>query len=269
MKTTSLMARAFVSVAVLVLGACGAVVSPTDDGRGGDASGDAADAGVCRAPDGRVLHAGESYQLECNRCYCMSNGSFACTGLGCVDSGPPQCTASSQCAAGSMCLGPPGCGTPWTCRPQQGCTADYSPFCSCNGATVYGSSSCPPEPYLHTGPCETFDAGSVCDGAFRTPGGLCLGPADQPLPPYCCGDVDAGDVDATGSLDCNPIHVLCNALPGPCPGGQVRAVVGGCWGECVPYTDCVPIPCDPAGPPGQCPVGLACWGSGVCGPYIR
>lgn len=269
MISSSTTVRAFTAAALLALSACGSVVSPGYDAGRDRVYSSEEHAPVCRTPDGGVLFVGGSYQVDCNTCRCELTGVLECTGRACVDSGPPSCTAATPCGPGSSCFGPPGCSTPWTCQPQRGCTADVSPFCSCAGVTVYGSSSCPPEPYQHTGPCEMLDAGNECVGAFLTPTGLCLGPVDQVLPAYCCGDVDAGFTDATGAVDCNPAHVLCDVLPPPCPAGQVRSVIGGCWGVCVSYTVCEAIACDPSAPPGQCPAGLTCWRSGVCGPYVR
>jgi len=294
--------RALFATAMWALAGCGSMVVPLD---GSDARGDAVvtDGGtVCRTSDGRTLHPGESFALDCNTCFCQASGDFACTGLACVDAGPPGCHSIADCPSGSMCIGPAGCGVAWHCEAVGGCTADESPFCSCNNTTVYGSSSCPPEPYLHTGACEGVDAGEcngafldpsgncigpvdqplpayccgpvdagVCDGAFLDPSGLCRGPADQVLPPECCGGVDAGIDDAgSGAVDCDWGHSFCDSLPGPCPSGQVRSVTGNCWGACVPYTDCAPIPCDPAAPGTRCPTGLTCWTSTrTCGPYVR
>jgi hypothetical protein len=154
-----------------------------------------------------------------------------------------------------------------------GCTPDFATFCSCRGETVHGSSSCPPEPYERFGPCEAVDAGDVgpsCEGAFLDPMGNCLGPADNPLPPECCFFVDAGVDGGTTGVDCNPYHVACDALPAPCPSGEVRSVNGLCWGECVAWDACAPIPCDPSEPSYQCPQNTTCWGTThECGPFVR
>jgi hypothetical protein len=281
---------------------CGAMIVPMDGGPDGDFTdhppipndaSDARDAAwvpdadlpppdsgvVCRAPDGTILQPGQSYSQGCDLCYCQSDGTIFCTTGDCTDvveDVPPTrtCTSSAECGVGEFCNGPAGCGVAWTCQPVTGCTADYAAFCSCRGETVYGSSSCPPEPYEHFGPCEYPDAGDVgpmCEGAFLDAMGNCLGPADNPLPPECCGIVDAGVVDAgTTGVDCNPHHVVCDALPPPCPSGEVRSVNGSCWGECVAWDACGPIPCDPSGPMYQCPMGLTCWsGTNECGPFMR
>lgn len=59
-----------------------------------------------------------------------------------------------ECPDGLRCNGGEGCDVPWTCQPNVGCTRDLVIYCSCNGETVDGSGSCPPEPYAHRGPCE-------------------------------------------------------------------------------------------------------------------
>ncbi|MCA9598712.1 MAG: hypothetical protein KC776_35620 [Myxococcales bacterium] len=53
--------------------------------------------------------------------------------------------------------------------------------------------------------------------------------------------------------DCDGSKVFCNAIPPTCPAGQLPRVVGGCWGECVPMTQCASVPdCF------SCPSGTAC-----------
>jgi hypothetical protein len=64
------------------------------------------------------------------------------------------CTSSGECGPGELCVGPAGCGLPWSCVPERPCTMDLAMFCSCEGQTVRGSSSCPPEPYQHVGECD-------------------------------------------------------------------------------------------------------------------
>ena len=64
-----------------------------------------------------------------------------------------QCASSNDCPDGQMCAGPEGCATPWTCQPARACTRDLQPYCTCDGRTVRGSGSCPPEPYVARGAC--------------------------------------------------------------------------------------------------------------------
>ena len=104
-----------------------------------------------------------------------------------VDVLPPvdvgrTCTTSADCAGGTQCLGGEGCAIPWTCQPALGrpCTADYAPFCGCDGQTFGASSTCPDRPYAHRGPCEMPpppDAGpagcTLADGSFCAVGAMC------------------------------------------------------------------------------------------------
>jgi hypothetical protein len=68
--------------------------------------------------------------------------------------GGRTCTGVTGCGQGELCQGPEGCTTPWTCGPSRPCTRDLAQFCGCNGVTFQGSSSCPPQPYKHKGPCN-------------------------------------------------------------------------------------------------------------------
>lgn len=72
-----------------------------------------------------------------------------------VIGGPDEktCTTSADCGENEWCSGPAGCVVPWTCQPARPCTMDLRPYCSCEGKTVFGSGSCPPEPYKHAGEC--------------------------------------------------------------------------------------------------------------------
>ncbi len=40
---------------------------------------------------------------------------------------------------------------------------------------------------------------------------------------------------------CDPAQVACDALPPPCPPGQVASVRNGCWGSCVPARECLSV----------------------------
>jgi len=70
-----------------------------------------------------------------------------------VNAAANGCRSSSECAQGEICVGEEGCDKVWTCEPARGCTRDLVTYCSCDGETVQGSGSCPPEPYSHRGPC--------------------------------------------------------------------------------------------------------------------
>jgi hypothetical protein len=138
---------------------------------------------TCVGPDGTGRRAGERFPSAdgCNTCTCGVGGAVACTERACaptdgggapdasgpIDAGPAPdagartCRGTGDCGAGQMCAGPQGCGVVWTCVIATPCTADLAPFCGCDGRTIQGSSSCPPAPYVHRGPCETTpDAGT-------------------------------------------------------------------------------------------------------------
>lgn len=78
------------------------------------------------------------------------------------------------------------------------------------------------------------------------------------------GGASAGGA-AGGLAVCDPKKALCKLLPGECPGMQVRAVVGTCWGECVDIADCACSAAD------DCPDNdkYTCWSRSHCGPYVN
>ena len=139
--------------------------------------------GGCAFPDGRVCPFGQTCPAGdgCNSCSCGRDGTIACTGLACVDAGPPvdvpapgSCRSGADCPPSMMCDGPAGCGVPWSCVPPHPCTADVAPFCGCDGATFYGSSSCPGQMYQSRGACPAADGGAVACRAQDARGdGLC------------------------------------------------------------------------------------------------
>ncbi len=63
------------------------------------------------------------------------------------------CLSSDDCEDGEMCFGPEGCDEAWSCVPMRPCTRDLVTYCSCQGTTVRGSGSCPPEPYSSRRAC--------------------------------------------------------------------------------------------------------------------
>lgn len=104
---------------------------------------------------------------------------------------------------------------------------------------------------------------SQCGCAGRPPGSGCT---CTPSGWSCDAGTDAPDAAA---LDCNPAHVACDSRPPVCTGGgEVPSVSGACWGPCVLYTRCAPIPCDPDVAAG-CPTNLVCYRtSRTCGPPL-
>ncbi len=89
--------------------------------------------------------------------------------------------------------------------------------------------------------------------------------------------MDVPSVDATGTdvprMDapglaphCDPDHVLCESLPPDCEDGEAPSVVGSCWGECIPVSECR---CDTTE---DCPdipgYSEVCYTAGHCGPLL-
>ena len=170
------------AVASLALASTQGCLYPKPVGSDQDASSDSSTApdatspdaaGECVTDNGRRFRPGQNFSSDdgCNECACTDSLQIVCTRRACVDGGPADtgreprtCTTSSECGSGEMCTGPMGCGVPWRCKTSIGCTADFGPFCSCRGVTVFGSSSCPPEPYTRRGACEgASDAGPAPD----------------------------------------------------------------------------------------------------------
>jgi len=152
---------------------------------------------------------------------------------------PRTCTSTADCGPGLECLGGEGCGTPWTCQPALGrpCTADYSPFCGCDGATFYGSSSCPSRPFLHRGPCGPIDAGPA--GCPMPDGSVCaVGQVCRTGECTTCFCAAPGMLRCTGGcVDAGPPPRLCRSNV-DCSVGQMCAGPEGCG---VPWT-CQPAP---------------------------
>lgn len=165
-----------------------------------------------------------------------------------TDTGPRQCTGPGQCGAGAQCFGGPGCGIPWTCQPQLGraCTADFAPFCGCDGVTFGASSTCPDRPYLHPGPCEMppppFDGGVM------------------PPPPFDGGVTPTGCVMPDGRVCA--LGSICE-LPVEC--AQCRCTTRGLQCVMTPCVDggIVPPPLDVG--PATCTIrGVTCAVNEVC-----
>ncbi|HMI91067.1 MAG TPA: hypothetical protein VK509_06865, partial [Polyangiales bacterium] len=70
---------------------------------------------------------------------------------------------------------------------------------------------------------------------------------------------------STGPVDCDHRKASCRMLPQPCPDGQVRAVEGKCYGDCVTVDRCA---CSEAA---ACPEpdSYTChMSAGHCGPFV-
>ncbi|PIE66362.1 MAG: hypothetical protein CSA24_00430 [Deltaproteobacteria bacterium] len=44
---------------------------------------------------------------------------------------------------------------------------------------------------------------------------------------------------------CNPSLVTCQVSPSPCSSGQAPQIIAGCWGPCVPISQCTDLPSKP------------------------
>jgi hypothetical protein len=108
----------------------------------------------------------------------------------------------------------PECQRPIDCQLVDGC-------CSCEG---YPAAQPPPPCDLEeclTNVCSTYGIGS---------------PAATCAVGRCVLDVSCDGADAT-----------CDAPEPECPAGEAAAVIGGCWGGCIPATECAKV-----GRCGQC-----------------
>ena len=131
--------------------------------------------------------------------------------------------------------------------------ADVAADASCAGAVA--GEACAAEGTFCGGPCTNPCA--FCN-VLRCAGGRWGRIEVPPLPPDMCRDAGPDAADA-GGLNCDPRTAACDSLPPPCMGGgEGREVRGACWGECVVYDRCRPIPCDPA-MTGQCPTNTVCF----------
>ncbi|AKF05681.1 hypothetical protein [Sandaracinus amylolyticus] len=94
--------------------------------------------------------------------------------------------------------------------------------------------------------CAAIDAAPVCGCDGTTYQNDCYAAA--------AGQSAFSSGPCGGYVECDPSLVACDALPGPCPEGQVRSVSGVCWGECVEADRCRPSDCRRAG----CESGYSC-----------
>ena len=150
------------------------------------------------------------------------------------------CTGPGQCPNGTECFGGQGCGVPWTCVPMLGraCTADYAPFCGCDGQTFHGSSSCPDRPWASRGDCPgDADAGpppagcNLGNGTFCAVGATCvLGPCascfcQAPGRALCTGGCppdDGGSSPGDGGIAPFDARASDVSLPPSCPPQDIR-----------------------------------------------
>jgi len=158
---------------------------------------------------------------------------------------PNACTSTADCNPGMQCLGGEGCAIPWTCQPALGrpCTADYAPFCGCDGSTFYGSSTCPDRPFARRGVCDTDppppDGGP---GGCRLPDGRVCRVGEICTATECsvCVCAPTGELRCSGAcVDAGPAPTYCRTSR-DCPSGNICSGPEGCgipW-TCQPARDC-------------------------------
>ena len=158
-----------------------------------------------------------------------TTGSGAAGGAGGSGGATGGASASSSSSSSSSSSGAGGSGgspaVPQCTDPAQ-CTL-VNDCCSCVGI---GPMEAPP-------PCnvpECFIPTCTAQGHPNTPAACSAG-------------------QCVAGFDCDHSKALCNTLPPACPAGQTATVTGGCWGACVPATECASV-----GSCAQCSAGQVC-----------
>jgi hypothetical protein len=163
---------------------------------------------------------------------------LACLALGCggsTDNDPSGSGGSSGTGAISGSGGASTGGSPGT-----------GAVSGTGGASTGGVTGIGPE-CTSDAECTLFSDCCTCEA---------YGPNETP-PPSCLAACDKSACDANGAsaetvqcvagrcvagFQCKPIQVICNAIPPKCGPGEVPAVLGDCWGGCVPVTQCASAP---------------------------
>ena len=131
MRSRMLRPLAFFGVGSLLALGCGGSISGGD---GGNNDGGGNDSGT--VPDGGECVPGATRKLDCNTCFCQGDGHWACTGIACIDGGPPGPLPVSDpglvTCAGAPCKVPGNycCNTGLTPMPSaQKCVPDITSAC--------------------------------------------------------------------------------------------------------------------------------------------
>ncbi len=90
---------------------------------------------------------------------------------------------------------------------------------------------------LHPGVCgDDTCAGKKC-------GDECPSMFGSPLPTYCDADGECRPTKPVceATYDCDLNHALCDAFTPQCKEGETPSIVNGCYGPCVPITQCIAV----------------------------
>lgn len=109
------------------------------------------------------------------------------------------------------------------------CDAVYDPVCGVDGRTYENSctAQCRGVRVAYPGACTGCNGDDDCPHGFCEHFATCAGLNCPPPPPsrcFSCGDGSA---------------LTCRMAAQPCPRGQVREIVNGCYGECVDRYSCL------------------------------
>lgn len=167
----------------------------------------------------------------------------ACLAIGCggsTDSDPGGTGGGASGSGGGSTGGSPGTGA------VSGTGGASTGGASTGGASTGGVTGIGPE-CTSDAECTLFSDCCTCEA---------YGPNETP-PPSCLADCTKSACEANGAnqdsvqcvagrcvagIQCNPTQVFCNGIPPECGPGETPAVLGGCWGGCVPATQCASVP---------------------------